>query len=106
MMPRRWTEEAIDNVLTRIRAGEKTADIAAEFGISQVSLRSAIHRHRGAVVRKAREELYGDMSKLWQDGVKIADIASRYHMPAITLASIAVKRRDLFPRRYKKGDET
>ena len=106
MMPRRWTEEAIDNVLTRIRAGEKTADIAAEFGISQVSLRSAIHRHRGAVVRKAREEMYGDMSKLWQDGVKIADIASRYHMPAITLASIVVKRRDLFPRRYKKGDET
>ena len=106
MMPRRWTEEAIDNVLTRIRAGEKTADIAAEFGISQVSLRIAIHRHRGAVVRKAREEMYGDMSKLWQDGVKIADIASRYHMPAITLASIAVKRRDLFPRRCKKGDET
>ena len=29
MMPRRWTGEAIDNVLTRIRAGEKTADIAA-----------------------------------------------------------------------------
>lgn len=38
MMPRRWTEEAIDNVLARIRAGEKTADIAAEFGISRVSL--------------------------------------------------------------------
>ena len=77
MMPRRWTEEAIDNVLTRIRAGEKTADIAAEFGISRVSLRSAHHKHPGAGVSKAREEMYGDMSKLWQDGVKIADIASR-----------------------------
>ena len=105
MMPRRWTDEAIDNVLARIRAGEKTADIAAELGISRVWLRSAIHKHRGAVVRKAREEMYGDMSKLWQDGVKIADIASRYHMSANTLASIAVKRRDLFPPRYKKGDE-
>ena len=106
MMPRRWTDEAIDNVLARIRAGEKTADIAAEFGISRASLRSAIHKHRGAVVSKAREEMYGDMSKLWQDGVKIADIASRYHMSAITLASIVVKRRDLFPRRNKRRDDT
>ena len=106
MMPRRWTDEAIDNVLARIRAGEKTADIAAEFGISRVSLRSVLHKRRGAVVSKAREEMYGDMSKLWQDGVKIADIASRYHMSANTLASIAVKRRDLFPRRKKRRDET
>lgn len=106
MMPRRWTEEAIDNVLARIRAGEKTADIAAEFGISRVSLQSALHKHRGAVVRKARDEMYDDMSKLWQDGVKIADIASRYHMSANTLTSIVVKRRDLFPRRYKRVDET
>ena len=106
MMPRRWTDEAIDNVLARIRAGEKTADIAAELGISRVSLRSAIHKHCGAVVSKARKEMYGDMSKLWQDGMKIADIASRYHMSANTLASIAVKRRDLFPRRNKRRDET
>lgn len=98
----KYTDEMITEMI-RLRHAGLTA---AELGISRVSLRSAIHKHRGAVVRKAREEMYGDMSKLWQDGMKIADIASRYHMSAITLASIAVKRRDLFPRRYKKGDET
>lgn len=106
MMPRRWTEEAIDGVLARIRAGEKTADIAADYGVSEVSLRSSIQKHRGAVIRKTREEMYGDMSKLWQDGLKIADIANRYHMSASALANVAVKRRDLFPRRYKTEDET
>lgn len=31
MMPRFWTDAVIDDVLSRIRAGERTADIAEEY---------------------------------------------------------------------------
>ena len=102
MMPRRWTDEAIDNVLARIRAGEKTADIAAELGISRVSLRSAIHKHRGAVVRKVREKMYADMAKLWEAGWTVPQIAHKYNMNPQTLAHIITRRRDLFLRKNKR----
>ena len=102
MMPRRWTDEAIDNVLARIRAGEKTADIAEEYAISAASLRSAIWQHRGSVVSEARQKMYADMAKLWEAGWTAPQIAHKYNMNPQTLAHIITRRRDLFLRKNKR----
>ena len=48
MMPRFWTDIVIDDVLSRIRAGERTADIAEEYAISAASLRSVAGRRTPA----------------------------------------------------------
>ncbi len=102
MMPRIWTDSVIDDVLSRIRAGERTADIAEEYCISAASLRSAIYQHRGSVVSEARQDMYADMGKLWEAGWTTSDIARKYDMHPQTLAGIIQRRRDLFPRKNRR----
>lgn len=102
MMPRIWTDAVIDDVLSRIRVGERTADIAKEYGISTASLRSAIYQRRGSVVSEARQKMYADMAKLWEAGWTVPQIAHKYNMNPQTLAHIITRRRDLFLRKNKR----
>lgn len=102
MMPRFWTDIVIDDVLSRIRAGERTADIAEEYAISAASLRSVIWQRRGSVVSEARQKMYADMAKLWEAGWTTADIAHKYDMHPQSLAHIIQRRRDLFPRKNRR----
>lgn len=97
MMPRIWTDPVIDDVLSRIRAGERTADIAKEYGISTASLRSAIYQHRGSVVSEARNDMYADMGRLWEAGWTSSDIARKYGVDPRTVTRIIARHRDLFP---------
>lgn len=97
MMPRIWTDTVIDDVLSRIRTGERTADIAEEYCISAASLRSAIYQHRGSVVSEARKDMYADMGKLWEAGWKSSDIARKYGVDPRTITRIIAQHRELFP---------
>lgn len=102
MMSRFWTDIVIDDVLSRIRAGERTADIAEEYAISAASLRSVIWQRRGSVVSEARQKMYADMAKLWEAGWTVPQIAHKYNMNPQTLAHIITRRRDLFLRKNKR----
>lgn len=102
MMPRFWTDAVIDDVLSRIRAGERTADIAEEYCTTGAALRTAIYHHRGGTVKEAREDMYADMAQLWEAGWTTADIAHKYDMHPQTLAHIIQRRRDLFPRKNRR----
>ena len=105
MMPRFWTDAVIDDVLSRIRAGERTADIAEEYAISAASLRSVIWQRRGSVVSEARQKMYADMAKLWGAGWTVPQIAHKYNMNPQTLAHIIARNRDLFPRKNRRCAE-
>lgn len=102
MMPRIWTDAEIDDILSHIRTGERTADIAAEYNIRPASLRSVIYTHRGSAVREARQDMYASMAEYWRMGWTTADIARKYDMHPQTLAHIIGRNRELFPRRSRR----
>ena len=85
MMPRIWTDTVIDDVLSRIRTGERTADIAEEYCTTGAALRSVIYHHRGGAVREAREDMYADMGKLWAAGWKTTPAASDWRTTSRTI---------------------
>jgi uncharacterized protein (DUF433 family) len=102
MMPRYWTDPILDDILSRVRTGERIADIADEYGMSGSALRNIIYRHRGSAVREARKDMYVNMAKLWDAGWTTVDIAHKYDMHPQTLAHIIARNRDLFPRKNRR----
>ena len=105
MMPRYWTDPILDDILSRVRTGERIADIADEYGTSGAALRNIIYRHRGSAVREARKDMYVNMAKLWVAGWTTGDIAHTYDMHPQTLAHILARHRDLFPRKNRRSAE-
>ena len=47
MMPRYWTDPILDDILSRVRTGERIVDIADEYGTSGAALRNIIYRQIG-----------------------------------------------------------
>lgn len=105
MMPRYWTDPILDDILSRVRTGERIADIADEYGTSGAALRNIIYRHRGSAVGEARKDMYVNMAKLWVAGWTTVDIAHKYDMHPQTLAHIIARNRDLFPRKNRRSAE-
>lgn len=97
----KWTPDKIDEIVERLKKGERYSDIAADYGVTVKSLYGVTRRYPRAsiIVRDAR--LRG-MAEMWKVGAHVDRIAEEYHIKRSAVYAIAEAYRTLFPPR-KRG---
>lgn len=97
----KWTYEKIDEVVERLKKGERYKDLAADYGVTVTSLYSVIRRYPRAstIIRDARVR---GMAEMWKAGARVDQIAETYHTKRAAVYAIAEEHRTLFPPR-KRG---
>lgn len=97
----KWTYEKIDEVVERLKKGERYKDLAADYGVTVTSLYSVIRRYPRAstIIRDARVR---GMAEMWKAGAHVDRIAEEYHIKRSAVYAIAEEYRTLFPPRKRR----
>lgn len=96
--PAKWTREKVDEVVERLKKGERYSDIAADYGVTVKSLYGVTrkHPHASTIVRDARVLT---MAERWKAGVRVDQIAEEFHVKPSTVYATAEQFREIFPPR-------
>ena len=97
----KWTPDKIDEIVERLKKGERYSDIAADYGVTVKSLYGVTRKYpRASII--VRDTRVLTMAERWEQGVRVEQIAEEFHIKPATVYATASAFRDIFPRRCKK----
>lgn len=92
------TDELIWALREKHRKGATVDDMAADYGMSTCTIALIVGDDWEYGARWDRETL-AELMDMWERGVKIAAIASRFGVTPAAVKAVMYRNRELFPRR-------